>query len=443
MEITTNLHPRDWYKNTIDNDLNYWGLDYPPLSAYVSYIIGRVIAIFEPETIMLHSSRGYETSTSRVLMRTSVILADVLIFFPALLLLVQKLCNTTIKKGEERAIATFRTIAFCVTLPSLLLIDHTHFQYNNISIGLFLLSLFCFGSDRHGLGAILFCSSIFFKQLSLYYVLAIYAFLYTNLFQKLMLEKTQKVVGYVTKIMFAIVASILCTFAPWISSKNDVLTVLKRLFPVGRGLYEDKVANVWCSISIFIKLHRILGNESLFVICTITTVMASLPFAFAIARNPNLKKLLLCSSGVSLATFLFSYQVHEKQVVLPLMPLAALHHEYPLVSIWMSLTAAFSVFPLLLREKSVLAYVVTIFLHLLLYQMLNCNPESRFWDMKRSNLLRIFSIGLGATAIFINCLQIFLDPPSQLPDVFTMMNSIFACANLCCVYFMLLLLSFS
>lgn len=40
MEITLNLEKKDWYKNTSDNDLNYWGLDYPPLTAYHSYIMG-------------------------------------------------------------------------------------------------------------------------------------------------------------------------------------------------------------------------------------------------------------------------------------------------------------------------------------------------------------------------------------------------------------------
>jgi alpha-1,3-glucosyltransferase len=34
MEVTINLPAVEWYRNTTDNDLAYWGLDYPPLSAY-------------------------------------------------------------------------------------------------------------------------------------------------------------------------------------------------------------------------------------------------------------------------------------------------------------------------------------------------------------------------------------------------------------------------
>ena len=41
-EITVNLPIQDWYQNTTDNDLLYWGLDYPPLTAYHSWIVGKV-----------------------------------------------------------------------------------------------------------------------------------------------------------------------------------------------------------------------------------------------------------------------------------------------------------------------------------------------------------------------------------------------------------------
>ena len=44
-EITVNLPIQDWYQNTTDNDLMYWGLDYPPLTAYHSWIVGKVCTI--------------------------------------------------------------------------------------------------------------------------------------------------------------------------------------------------------------------------------------------------------------------------------------------------------------------------------------------------------------------------------------------------------------
>lgn len=42
MEITVNLKPEEWYRNSTKNDLLYWGLDYPPLTAYHSYLMGSM-----------------------------------------------------------------------------------------------------------------------------------------------------------------------------------------------------------------------------------------------------------------------------------------------------------------------------------------------------------------------------------------------------------------
>lgn len=42
MEITINLPIQEWYYNTTRNDLLYWGLDYPPLTAYFSVVIGKM-----------------------------------------------------------------------------------------------------------------------------------------------------------------------------------------------------------------------------------------------------------------------------------------------------------------------------------------------------------------------------------------------------------------
>ena len=38
MEITTGLAMSEWYFY----DLQYWGLDYPPLTAYHSWLLGKM-----------------------------------------------------------------------------------------------------------------------------------------------------------------------------------------------------------------------------------------------------------------------------------------------------------------------------------------------------------------------------------------------------------------
>ena len=61
MEITINLPPNQWYTNSSNNDLHYWGLDYPPLTAYQSYVHGLFLKFFDPDSVALFTSRGFET----------------------------------------------------------------------------------------------------------------------------------------------------------------------------------------------------------------------------------------------------------------------------------------------------------------------------------------------------------------------------------------------
>lgn len=61
MEITINLPVKEWYRNSSTNDLSYWGLDYPPLTAYQSYLHGLLLKFFDPSSVSLFTSRGYES----------------------------------------------------------------------------------------------------------------------------------------------------------------------------------------------------------------------------------------------------------------------------------------------------------------------------------------------------------------------------------------------
>ena len=71
MELTINLPIRDWYRSTPENDLQYWGLDYPPLTAYHSWLCGQVAQRIEPASMALFDSRGYETTSSKLFMRAT------------------------------------------------------------------------------------------------------------------------------------------------------------------------------------------------------------------------------------------------------------------------------------------------------------------------------------------------------------------------------------
>lgn len=118
MELTTGLPLHQWYWPTKNNDLMYWGLDYPPLTAYLSYIFGKAAELLYPDLVALHTSRGHETTDGKVFMRLSVLATDLLIYLPALFYF----CRVYLKSIR-------RYVFLMLSLqPALLLIDHGHFQ---------------------------------------------------------------------------------------------------------------------------------------------------------------------------------------------------------------------------------------------------------------------------------------------------------------------------
>jgi hypothetical protein len=63
-KVTLHLPVSDWYRNTTHNDLLYWGLDYPPLTAYHSWLMGHLCANRDP----FSSSPQFNDSSVRPVM---------------------------------------------------------------------------------------------------------------------------------------------------------------------------------------------------------------------------------------------------------------------------------------------------------------------------------------------------------------------------------------
>lgn len=146
MEVTTNLPLAEWYSF----DLMYWGLDYPPLTAYVSCFFGWLArGVRLPELVALHASRGIETEHTKIFMRVSVIICDLVVFTPSVVLLAP-LLQPELAAASPLAHSIF--VLAGLLSPGLLLIDHGHFQYNCVAIGLTLLGARCILRDRDILG---------------------------------------------------------------------------------------------------------------------------------------------------------------------------------------------------------------------------------------------------------------------------------------------------
>lgn len=140
--------------------------------------------------------------------------------------------------------------------PALIMIDHAHFQFNSVMLGLTLWAINCFLTEHFILGSIFFCASLGFKQMALYYSPAVFSFLLGRCFTE------KKGILLFVKLGVTVIITFGLMFSPWLKSLEDIQQVILRIFPVARGLYEDKVANVWCAINVVIKLRQILTVES-------------------------------------------------------------------------------------------------------------------------------------------------------------------------------------
>lgn len=64
MELTVNLDVHEWYVNGTHNNLTYWGIDYPPLTAYFSWAWGKLFVF----SSFLVSSRFFRVDTHALML---------------------------------------------------------------------------------------------------------------------------------------------------------------------------------------------------------------------------------------------------------------------------------------------------------------------------------------------------------------------------------------
>ena len=309
MEITSNLAIGDWYVNTTDNDLLYWGLDYPPLTAYHSLIFGKVAKYIYPEMVTLNSSKGFETKNEKTFMRATVILSDIIVTIPATLILYQ-----TSSQGFINNFRDFLNILSCLILPALMLIDHGHFQYNGVCIGFALFATVAILNDHDILGSILFCLSLNFKQMSLYYALIFFSILLRKSFNK---KTTLAIIGHIIKLGIIVIITFGVLWLPFCILKRDdntclssLLHVLSRQFPFSRGIFEDKVANICYSLSVVFDFRLYFSIHQLAIMSLILTLLLQLPICLNLIMKPiTFERFLISLMNGSLAFFLASFQV--------------------------------------------------------------------------------------------------------------------------------------
>ncbi|KAL2154877.1 hypothetical protein VTH82DRAFT_3553 [Thermothelomyces myriococcoides] len=406
MEITTQLPISQWYFH----DLEWWGLDYPPLTAYHSWLCGKIGSLIDPSWFALFSSRGSHDPTLKVFMRATVIVSEYLIYVPAVVVFVRRYSRLNGVAYWSAAVA----LVAILMQPATILIDHVHFQYNTVMLGFVVASMSSMLAGRNLWAAIFFVAALGFKQMALYYACSVFAYLLGScVFPRINLSRLIAIAA-VTAASFAILilpivlgtlvdvqngidsrpdidgprpplplfqwlADYLDTEAAYYPVVEQLVQIIHRIFPFARGLFEDKVANFWCALNVVVKIKKypaeLLQRWSL-----VATLISIIPPNIVLFFRPRRELLPLAFATTAWGFFLFSYQVHEKSVLLPLMPmtllLASSHGLKETTRSWVgfaNILGCWTMFPLLQRVGLAVPYTV---LTLLWAYLLGLPPTS-------------------------------------------------------------------
>ncbi|XP_076069370.1 dolichyl pyrophosphate Man9GlcNAc2 alpha-1,3-glucosyltransferase-like isoform X1 [Oratosquilla oratoria] len=425
-EITTNLPLKSWYVNSTDNDLLYWGLDYPPLTAYHSYLCGIVAEKINPDFVSLHTSRGYESYHHKLFMRATVFVIDILVYVPAVILFMKYVSRCSAVSGKYKHIYGLALLLY----PGIYLIDYGHFQYNNASLGLFIGAVSFLMGGKDCLGSAFFVMALNYKQMELYHALPFFFYL-------LGVCKSQNSLKDSLFKLTAIGLTVLLTFviiwSPFLMDKDVVLQVVRRIFPLNRGVFEDKVASIWFSLSVLFRIKNYIPNGNMALGCLLCTTVSMLPSSLHLFMSPSKLHFRYALVNSSLIFFLFSFHVHEKTILLATIPACLLMVEEFFVVMWFLIVSIISMLPLLLKDGLGLPTVALTVLTYLMFSSIESIKDTKArWNTQQ--ILFVLSM-MGLSALSIATLT--LHPPPKLPDLFTVLIALYSCGHFVvfCLYF--------
>lgn len=83
-----------------------------------------------------------------------------------------------------------------------------------------------------------------------------------------------------------------------------------------------------------------------------------------------------------MAIFMFAYHVHEKTILIPLIPILLLADQSPLFVFWFVLQSTFSIYPLMAQDKLFVPYAIILSIWILYsYILIKWNLVGRGWKI--------------------------------------------------------------
>lgn len=428
LAITHSVPFSQWYFEATSP----WTLDYPPLFGCFEWVLSHAAAFVDPAMLRVENLE-YASHATVVFQRVSVIVCDAVLFAGSL------------RAGRAVAPNLDASVPAMLLLlnPALMMIDHIHFQYNGMMLGLLLLSAAEIELGNVYRGAFLFCILVNMKHIFLYVGPVYLVYLlrwhcgcaFSSPFVTLR-------VPHFLRLAVLVLATLAAVWTPIILT-GQLMQAVSRLFPFGRGLTHAYWApNIW---ALYNTADRVLaklgfagptGGQSStggFAEVYESSVLWTIPpkFTFLLTacfyvpllvfiwqrtpasslesgrkqRGGDFFFYVAMGSAIS---FSVGWHVHEKailQVTVPLLMAALGSHSPKFVEATtaLSVLATFSVLPLLpqRRTETIVKWIMLLGGHMLELTTMrsNCSPSSTPSGMLRVGFLPGPLVALGIAAL--------------------------------------------
>ncbi|ORY70046.1 glycosyltransferase family 57 protein [Pseudomassariella vexata] len=335
LAITHSLPLWEWYYEKTSE----WTLDYPPFFAYFEWALSQVAKLVDPAMLRIYNLE-YDSWQTRYFQRFSVITTELVLIY-ALQTYVDSTHGVAKKAAQAAALSIFLS-------PGLLIIDHIHFQYNGCMYGLLIASLIL-ARQKSGLLAsgLVFAVLLCMKHIYAYLAPAYVVFLLRT--YCLSPKSVLRIQFFnCAKLGAGILAILGAAFGPF-AVKGQIPQILSRLFPFSRGLCHAYWApNVWAMYSfmdrvlIFVaprlglpvkeealnSVTRGLVGDSAFAvlpeitprICFGLTLLFQVIPLVRLFFKPSWDAFIGAVTLCGYASFLFGWHVHEKAILLVIIP---------------------------------------------------------------------------------------------------------------------------
>ncbi|KAG6088688.1 glycosyl transferase [Claviceps sp. LM218 group G6] len=342
LAITDSLPLDEWYYEKTSQ----WTLDYPPFFAYFEWVLAQFARLVDPLMLKLYNL-NYESWQTVYFQRATVIATELLLAY-ALQLYIDSSRLPSKRAAQVAALSIFLS-------PGLLIIDHVHFQYNGFMYGILLWSLVLARSKSTLLqSGLVFAALLCFKHIYLYLAPAYFAFLLRTY---CLSAKSIFKIRFLNclKLGLTVLSVFAAAFGPF-AALGQIPQLLSRLFPFSRGLCHAYWApNLWALYSLADRLlihlaprlglivksealqsvtRGLVGDTAFAVLPEVsprTCFLLTLAFQvlpllklFFSSTPPSWEQFIGAVTLCGYASFLFGWHVHEKAILLVIIPFSLL-----------------------------------------------------------------------------------------------------------------------